>query len=296
MEKAGNEKKKKICLNNYKTNTNIIQSIEIRGDNNDTLDFKIFSNSKLLNVKKLIIKNENIKNINSLLMNNLENLEAIVFQECKFKEIDKIDYDKLKKCSNLKYVNFCKNGIIDTRLLELFNNDKLFSKVEILFIGGNLFDKEKLLELKKKNFICHLNKNIKEIGLSGNFNEKTNEFIQNFDFNPEILYINRNELSSLKVLENYEFERLKELWAIENNITDLSELKYLKSKTVKIINLKNNPIKSIDNLEEIIYQFPNLIKLNLTLKDFDKMLYKDLIFRIEKIHRNLKLEINGIKF
>ena len=286
-------------LNNYKGNTDSIKSIVIIGDIKDiekkTIDFKNFSDAKLSNLKKIVIKYANIRNINSLFKNNLESLEIIGFEECKFEEIDKIDYDKLKNCSNLKYVNFYKNGIINTKLLELFNNDKLFPKVKSLFIGGNLFNAEKLLELKKKNFICHLNKNIKEIGISGNFNEKTNEFIQYFDFNPKYLYINRNELSSLKVLENYKFERLEEFYATANNITDLNELKYLKSKTVKIINLKNNPIKSIDNLEEIIDHFPNLEKLIITFEDYDDIIYKDKIIQIKKKRKNFKLVIYGIK-
>ena len=288
-------------LINFKGNIDSINSFIILGDKNDigkeTLDFEYLSNKKLSNLKNITIKYVNIKNFNSLLNHNLENLETIAFEECKFEEIDKIDYDKLKNCRNLKYLSFYKDGIIDTKLLVLLNNDKLFPNVITLYIGGNLFSEEKLLKLKeKKDFKIHLNKNIEEIGITGNFNKKTNEFIKYFDFNPKILYISRNELDSLKVIENFKFERLEKFWAIENNITDLSELKkYLKSETVRIINLKNNPIKSIDNLEEIIDHFTHLEKLTLTFEDYDEKSYKDIIDRIETKRKKFELEINGIK-
>lgn len=181
-------------LNNFKGNTNSIHSIIILGNKNniekETLDFECLANKILSNLKDITIKYAKIKNFNSLLNNKLENIETIVFEECKFEEIDKIDYDELKKFTNLKYVSFYKNVMIDTKLLDLFNNDKLFSKAETLYLGGNVFNAEKLLELiKNKDFKIHLNKNIKEIGITGNFNEKTNYFIKYFDFNPITLYI-----------------------------------------------------------------------------------------------------------
>ena len=146
-----------------------------------------------------------------------------------------------------------------------------------------------------KDFKISLNRNIQEIGITGNFDAKTNEFIKYFDFNPITLYISRNKLRSLKIIENFHFERLEEFWAVKNKITDLNELKkYLKSKTVRIINLNNNPIESIDNLEEIIDYFPKLEKLSFTYKKYKKALYKDKIEKIKKKRKNFKLEINRV--
>lgn len=284
-----------------KGNTDSINSIVILGDKNniskETLDFELLSNKKLSNLQNVTIKYITIKNLNKLLENKLEKLEKFVFEECKFEEINKIDFDKLKYCNNLKYLSFYKIKISDTKLLYFINNNKLFPKLETLYIGGNLFKEIKLLEMKNNNkdFKISLNRNIQEIGITGNFDAKTNEFIKYFDFNPITLYISRNKLSSLKVIENFHFERLEEFWAVKNKITDLNELKkYLKSKTVRIINLNNNPIENIDNLEEIIDHFPKLEKLSFTYKKYKKALYKDKIEKIKKKRKNFKLEINRV--
>ena len=132
---------------------------------------------------------------------------------------------------------------------------------------------------------------IKEIGLTGNFKEKTNEFIKNFEFNPTILYISRNELTSFKPLEKFKFKRLTQFWSTDNKIKNLNELLYLNSKTVKLINLKNNLITNIDNIEKIVEHFPKLEKLILTNRYIDKKYFKEKIDQIKAKNKNFHLEI-----
>lgn len=80
----------------------------------------------------------------------LKKLENFTIEECIFE--DKIDYEKikLKESKNLKYVSFYKNGITNTKFLELFNNNKSFPKLKTLYFGGNLINAEEIKKNKRK--------------------------------------------------------------------------------------------------------------------------------------------------
>jgi len=286
-------------LYNYKGNTDLIDSIIILEDinnkkNQKTLDLNWFENKTFSNLKILIIKYRNIKNINILLEQSLPKLEKIVIEECILEDIDKIDYNKikLKEFNNLKYISFYKDRITDIKFLNYFNDNKSFQKVKTLYLGGNsFFEEEKKIIIRKNKDVYHFNDNIEEIGLTGNFNKKTIEFLKYCKFNPKKLFISRNELTSLKVIKDYKFERLEEFWATDGEITDLKELENLKSTTVKKISLQNNHITSIDNLEKIIKSFPQLEELNLTNKDIDKKYIEEKIMKIKEKDKKFHLKI-----
>ena len=74
--------------------------------------------------------------------------------------------------------------------------------------------------------------------------------VKNLKFsNLKIMYISRNNLSSLKFLKDVICKNLESFWAINNNITDYNDILELpyKSNIIKI-NLKGNKIKYIDDL------------------------------------------------
>ena len=140
-------------LQNYLSqggNTDLIYSIIILGDKNDiekkTFDLNCFANKSLSNLKKLVIKNVEIKNINTLLKKSLTQIENFTIEDCKFVGIDEINYDYLRfqKAKNLKYLSLYNDGIKNTKFLDLFNNKGLFSKLKTLYFGGNLFNEEEI--------------------------------------------------------------------------------------------------------------------------------------------------------
>ena len=113
--------------------------------------------------------------------------------------------------------------------------------------------------------------NLKKIGVTGNFSDKTINFITNFKFlKLEEMYISRNNLSSLNFLKNIKCKNLVTFWTINNNLSDYNEILNLEFKEkIEDINLKGNRIKNIDNLLFFVEQFPSLKKLNLTYNPID---------------------------
>ena len=80
--------------------------------------------------------------------------------------------------------------------------------------------------------------------------------------------MSRNKITNLKSLENINFLRLGEFWAISNNIVDIKEIMNIQNKEyLWKINLKQNKINNFQELFDIIYYFPNLKILNLTGND-----------------------------
>ena len=80
--------------------------------------------------------------------------------------------------------------------------------------------------------------------------------------NVEVLSLSVNKISSLKEFANC--SKLQELYLRKNNITDLSEIRYLTNlPSLKVLWLWDNPCSEVSNYREIVIKvLPNLIKLD----------------------------------
>ena len=133
---------------------------------------------------------------------------------------------------------------------------------------------------------------LKKIGITGNFTDKTIDFVKNMIFSSKlkIMYISRNNLSSLKFLNDVNCSNLEEFWSINNNIKDYNDILLLQHKNnIKKINLKGNKIKKIDDLLNFIEKFPNLEELTLLDNpiNIEKPNYKKIIREITSKNINI---------
>ena len=133
---------------------------------------------------------------------------------------------------------------------------------------------------------------LKKIGITGNFTDKTIDLVKNMIFSSKlkIMYISRNNLSSLKFLNDVNCSNLEEFWSINNNIKDYNDILLLQHKNnIKKINLKGNKIKKIDDLLNFIEKFPNLEELTLLDNpiNIEKPNYKKIIREITSKNINI---------
>ena len=145
---------------------------------------------------------------------------------------------------------------------EIFGAVKKFESLVKYYIGSNKID---INELQNNDIIYNFPKNLIELGISNMFDKTTNSFIidhLNLE-NIKLLYVSSNEISSLKPFEKIKFNRLEEFWVRGNTNTEclesIEDIKYLQGKeTIKKIVVKQNRIKDIEKLVDIIPSFPNL--------------------------------------
>ena len=223
---------------------------------------------------------------------NFENLKFFDIENNKlndesFKHFDKIKFKKIE------HMNLYENEIKSPEIFEKVIN---FKTLKIFYIGKNKFDKNEINKnINKKYYLTQL----KEIGITSNFSDKTSHFIPNLIFSDlEILYISRNNLSSLKFLDKVNCPKLIEFWSINNNLTDYHDiLKLPYKKTIEKINLKGNKISNINDLMKFISHFPNLKELILINNEInlDYPKNKEIIDDIRNKYKNLNLIIENIE-
>ena len=135
--------------------------------------------------------------------------------------------------------------------------------MEKFYIGSNKIDINKL---PNKNIIYNFPKNLIELGISNMFDKTNNSFITehlNLE-NIKLLFISSNEIISLKSFEKIKFNQLEEFWVRGNEkegecLKSIEDIKYLQGKeTIKKIVVKQNRIKDIEKLVDVIFLFPNL--------------------------------------
>ena len=129
------------------------------------------------------------------------------------------------KFKKIEHITFYGNDIKSPEIFEKIQN---FKTLKTFYLGKNLFDKNEINKnIKKKYYLPYL----KEIGITGNFSDETSHFIPNLIFlDLEQLYISRNNLSSLKFLDNVNCPNLIEFWSINNNLTDYHDILKLQFK------------------------------------------------------------------
>ena len=109
-----------------------------------------------------------------------------------------------------------------------------------------------------------------------------------------MLYISRNNLTSLACLKDVICPNLKELWLVRNKLESFDDILNLPyKKTITKINLKENKISKIDNLVKFISYFPKLkelilIKNPINLKEPNN---KEIIEEVKSNYKNLELTL-----
>ena len=266
-------------------NSYLISSIKINNKNFN--DISILGQLDLSNLQKLQLQGNGIKSIEPLLNCDLRKLKFLDLENNKLNDESFKDFDKLK-FEDIRYINLFENEIKSPTIFEKVVN---FKSLKTFFIGKNILDEKEIN--KNMNKIYHL-EHLKKIGITtGNFSDKTIHFIKNLKFSKlKIMYISRNNLSSLKFLKDVYCSNLESFWAINNNITNYNDILSLPYKqNIKKINLKGNKIKKIDVLVKFVKKFPQLKELILEDNpiNMNNSRYKKIIKKIKK--RNINIVI-----
>ena len=250
------------------------------------IDMSLFYNTNFGNLKELILVGNNIKDISFLSFNNFPQLKILNLA------VNNLDSSIIPILENLNpeltKLNLYKNNITDTRI---FGVIKRFTKLQLFYIGENKFT------IGENDNFYEFPESLEEFGLTGNFEGDNNiNFVKRLGIgNVKTFYISRNKITNLECLQDINFLRLGEFWAISNYITDIKEITKIRNKENLLkINLKQNYINNFNELFDIIEQFPNLEILNLTGND--KIKQNDADEMMEKIrnefNRELIIELN----
>ena len=217
-----------------------IESIVINGEN--FRDLSIFNGINFISLKHLELNSNNIKDLTPLMHCKLLALEELELEN-NLIDNESINIIKQLDLPKLSFLNIFGNKI--TSIIKTFSilSEK---KLKKFHIGRNKFNEKELND--NKGNIIDLPDCLEELGLTGNFDKKTNYFIKNINIsNLKTIYIGENELSSLEFLKEITFNRLESFNAPENNISDFKELLYIGNKEgIKEIKLNKNQITSID--------------------------------------------------
>ena len=251
-----------------------------------------------------ILKNKDFTKLEEIQINTIKKLNNIdALASCTFPELrvlvigetelnDKcIDIIKKLKLPKIKFISLFDNKITSP---EIFGAVEEFNTLEKYYIGFNQIDTNKL---PNKNIIYNFPKNLVELGISKMFNENNNSFITehlNLE-NIKLLYVSGNKISSLKIFEKTNFNQLEEFWMRGSEkvhcLESIEDIKYLKDKkTIKKIVVKQNNIKDIEKLVDIISSFKNLELFNIEDNDIEKERIEYVIKKIKEKGEFKKLE------
>lgn len=220
-----------------------------------------------------IFKDKKFSKLKILQMNNVKKLTDIsALATCSFPELKNLiigctnlDNKCIKVIKNLKlpkikYISFFGNKITSP---EIFGAVEKFDSLKKFYIGSNKIDINKL---PNKDIIYNFPKNLIELGITNMFDKTNNSFITDHLnlVNIKLLFVSSNEITSLKSFEKIKFNQLEEFWVRGNEkegrcLESIEDIKYLQGKeTIKKIVVKQNCIKDIEKLVDIIFFFPNL--------------------------------------
>ena len=200
----------------------------------------------------------------------------------------------LDKKYNFNHKCCTKEGSSGSPILNIKNNKLIGIHKES---NNKQFNRGLFLNYPIKEYIQLYNNKLQEFNKKYNFNIQQN--ITKIDlFNKEIgnevlkelcqiefkqlkeLYLDRNHISDIKVLEHAKFEKLEILDLSNNKISDINILEKVKFKELKELYLYNNNISDIKILENV--KFEKLEKLDLKgnqIKDInilEKVKFKEL--------------------
>ena len=230
---------------------------------------------------------------------DIEALASCFFPELKelvigTTELDDKCIDVIKKLNlpKIKFISFFNNKITSP---EIFGAIEHFDTLEKFYIGLNQIDINKLPD---KNTKYNFPKNLVELGISKMFNKNTNSFITehlNLE-NIKLLYVSGNEIVSLQPFDKIEFKQWEEFWIRGNEkegecLESIDDIKYLhNTKSIKKIVVKQNKIKDIEKLVDIILPFQNLELFNIEDNAIEKEKIEFVINKIKEKGELKKLE------
>ena len=251
-------------------------------------DLSFLYNTNLIYLKRLELRTNNIYDISPLKDCSCMNLINLNLSH-NYLNNDSIEILLNMKLYNLEKLILFDNKITTIKILEL---GEKFEKLKKFHIGKNLINKKEIIENMHK---FKLSESIENIGMSNNFNDyfsnQINIDLKFFEYisleNIKLLYLNRNDLYSLKCFENNNFIKLELVWLTYNHISDIEEIKYFHNeknkKTLKAFLLGGNNIRSIsDNFIKLLEEKFELNILNISLNPIKLENFKDKIEIIEK--------------
>jgi Leucine-rich repeat (LRR) protein len=263
-----------------------IKSISIK-NSKLVIDLSIFSYRNFQYLTELILINDQISDISPLFSCEFPALEKLDLEN---NNIDNtiIQFLKTKKFPELTFLNLFMNKITSLEIFEVIKN---FKNLTTFYIGENKLD----IHNNTKDY--ELPEKLEILGITGNFDGEDANFIEKLGIeNLKVLYLSRNNISSLKYLKKFKFKRLEKIWAITNEITNIKEIMNINSKeNLKIINLKQNKINNFKELFNIIGDFPILEKIVLIDNNISEKEVIEMKKRIkEKYKRDLNIEVTKL--
>ena len=252
-----------------------IKSIDLSKDN--FYDISILSNTELTNLELLSLPNNNIVNIDPLKSIKAPNLKRLNLST-NFIPDKYIYVLKDMNFPKVNFINLARNYFHDYNIFACF--EKKY-ELETLFLGTNKFEKS---DINNNTIIKYELPNIKKIGLTrGVFSDITIKLISNFNFvNLLELYLSGNNLSSLDFVENLNCKNLIIFWAFSNNFSEFSPL--VKFSNLEQINLSNNIINDISLLFDFINKMKHLSLFDLTNNKIEKNgKYSEIINKINQL-------------
>ena len=197
-------------------------------------------------LKILNLSENNIDDISPLQNLNSPNLESLILLKNRIN-------DKCIKCiKNFKFgklnsLNFFSNYLTD---YQIFDEATIFPNLQLLYIGENRFNENiDYIKLKEKRYNFS---NLETLGTTrGVFSNETIKLISCFKF-PKLktLYLSGNNLNNLSFINHIDCPELEEIWLKDNDLENYDSL--IKFEKLKIINLENNIIKSLENIRKFI--------------------------------------------
>lgn len=263
----------------YKDEIKKIKSIELQKSN--FYNINILGGRHFEKLEILSLTNNNISNIKPLLNIRAPNLKKLSLNANKI--TDKYIYV-------IKYMEFPKLNslILESNYFhdfELFNYFSKYEYLDLIYFGFNKFIKnyDKYRDIKIEM------KNIKEIGLTrGVFSDKTIKILSNFHFiYLQQLYISLNNLSSLDFVNNLTCIHLKVFWGYSNRFKEFYPL--IRFKELEKINLSKNIISDISKLPDFIEKLKNLFIFDLSGNKIEKI--KENLDVIKKIKNSIRKDI-----
>ena len=263
----------------YKDEIKKIKSIELQKSN--FYNINILGGRHFEKLEILSLANNNISNIKPLLNIRAPNLKKLslnankITDECMYVFKD-MEFPKLNSL------------ILESNYFHDFGLFNYFSKYEyldLIYFGFNKFiknyDKYKDIKIEMKN--------IKEIGLTrGVFSDKTIKILSNFQFTYlQQLYISLNNLSSLDFVNSLTCIHLKVFWGYSNRFKEFYPL--IRFKELEKINLSKNIISDISKLTDFIEKLKYLFIFDLSGNKIEKN--KENLDVIKKIKNSIRKDI-----
>ena len=214
--------------------------------NNDISDLNVFKYLDTKNIQSLDLSENNINNIAPLTKLNLQKLEKLILS---FNQIEDISSLKDMKIPSLKDLDLSHNYIENITIIESISFPFLKS-LDLSYNQINL-----IISFKKANFpsLEYLNLNT---NLIINMNPLTNAIKK-----ISILILNQNKFEFLDFLPKCDFIQLKEIYLYSCKISDISYLSSTNFPNLQTLSLPENNISDIAALQTA--RFPNLKKLSL---------------------------------